>query len=549
MNKRRDFLKKIGVGSLAVYPGAVVAQSLGVHPESETVFSDTGGENPGNGMYYVRKFGATGDGKTMDTDAIQEAIDQCNADGGGKVYLHGGTFLIRQLKLKSNVTLYIESGAILKSAAIPNHRRLIIAENERNISIRGRGTIDANGDYVFRNTGLEGDRPPAEERSGIIGFNGCENIHVRDVTLRNASSWIQTYTDCKNILIDGITVDSNENPDIENPVRYHISQGRNSDGINLVDSEKVRISNCYISCGDDGIVMKSFSPYKACRDITITNCIVSTNASGIKIGTESAGVFEDITIQNCVVFDTRNEAIALLTADGARLERVIVSNITLRNIKAAAIGIRLGTRNRQYHGNTTLNTPVLKDVILENICGTRISATYGCNITGVKEHSVENVTLKNINLEYEGGGTIEESFREIPELDDSYPSGRVFGRIPAYGFYLRHVKNIFFDNIWLRFIDEDHRPAIVCDQVEHIVIKGLKAQSTENAPELIRLINTREVTISESKPATQISTFLSVYGKQSDGIYMFSNILKKAKQKIELKDSVSETIVHASYNF
>ncbi len=540
---RRKFLKNMGMNSMALYTGIASVNGSAINGFPEAPLAVPEETVPLDGIFNVFTFGAKGDGKTLDTEAIQAAIDQCNKVGGGKVYLNKGCFLISNINLKSNVTLHIEAGAILKCGATPANRRMIVAENEKNISVCGRGAIDANGDFVFSKSGPYKGTPTSEVRPGIISFKSCENIHVRDVTLTNSASWVSTYTQCKNILIDGITIDSRENKDIEK-TRYADSPGRNTDGIDLVDSEKVRISNCFIYCGDDGIVLKSHDPNKACRDITITNCVISTNASGIKTGTETAGAFEDITIQNCVVYDTRNEAIAILTADGARVERIIVSNLTLRNIKGAAIALRLGLRNRLYQENARLNEPILKDIIIENIQGTRISADYGCNITGMKNYQVENVILKNINLEFEGGGTVDDSYRKIDEEEKSYPSGRVFGRIPAYGFFIRHVKNITLDNIWLRFMKSDHRPAILCDDTEHVEIKGLKASGTTETPDLIRLVNTRDAVIAQSRPSSPVKVFLSVAGDLSDGIILQNNLLKNARLNYLLeKDSLKTKIV------
>lgn len=494
-----------------------------------------------NGVYNVFTFGARGDGKTLDTEAIQSAIDRCSQEGGGMVYLEKGCFLISTIYMKSNVILHIEAGSVLKSGAKPDNRRMIVAEKQTNITICGRGKIDADGDSLYSRL-KPGESPPNELRAGIISFRSCENIHVRDVTFYNASSWIQTYTECVDIYIDGITVDSRENKDIEKP-RYADSTGRNTDGLNLVDSEKARISNCFIYSGDDGIVLKSHSPDKYCRDITIVNCIISTNASGIKFGTESAGTFEDITIQNCVIYDTRNEAIAILTADGARIQRINISNITMRNIKGAAIALRLGIRNRLYGDNVKINEPLLKDIIIENIQGTRISIDYGCNITGLADYPVENIILNNINLMFEGGGTIEDSYREIPENETSYPSGRVFGRIPAYGFFIRHVKNIRLENIRLNFLSDDHRPAILCDNVEEIEIKGLKVSGTEDTPELVRLVNIRDAVISESRPLSPAPVFLSILGKRSEMIILQNNVLRSARQRYVFRDGAEPDIL------
>ena len=498
-----------------------------------------------NGTYDVYKFGAKGDGKTLDTQAIQAAIDRCNRDGGGKVYLHKGSFISGTIYMKDNVTLHIEAGAILRASnnlddfpIIPSryysykgpkvtNKMLIYAEDVKNITISGRGTIDGNGDHW-----LEGPygRPSFSVRPRIIHMRGCENVHVHDVTLYNSASWVQSYKLCKNLYIDGVTVDSRENKDIEK-IRFADARGRNTDGLDLVDCETVRISNCYINSGDDAICLKSFSPDKICRDIVITNCVVSCNASGIKIGTETSGAFEDITIQNCVIFDTRCDGITIATVDGARIERINISDITMRNIKGSAIFIRLGSRNTTYEEDAIVKTGILKDVIIQNITGTRMSPDWGNSVTGIPGFQVENVLIKNVILEFEGGGTLEDAARAIPENEKGYPNGWMFKKLPAYGFFVRHVKNITMEEIQLRFSREDHRPALIFDKVEGVEVKNFKAVGTSQTPELIRLVDTRDVLISQSRPTTTIPVFMSVHGDKSDLIILHNNILKDAKQK------------------
>ncbi|MBD2754365.1 glycoside hydrolase family 28 protein [Spirosoma validum] len=517
-----------------------------------------------SGVWDVLAYGAKGDGKTMDTKAIQTAIDQCHAAGGGRVYLHNGTFLSGTIYLKSNVTLSVEAGATLlgspKAADYPDQtseyptydehpltsKALVYAENCRNISIEGRGTIDGRGD-MLDNRGPKDPymRPSFKYRPRILHIRGCENVLIKGVTLQNSASWVQTYQGCKNMVIDGITVDSRENKDVENPNREHAVKHRNTDGMDLVDCEVVRVSNCFITSGDDGICIKSFSPDKVCRNINITNCHVSSGASGIKIGTETAGRFEDIVIQNCTVFDTWGDGLAIMTVDGARIKRVTISDISLRNIKRAGIFVRLNTRNKKYGTNTTTNKPALLDILIANLQGSRLAA-LGCSITGLTDYPVENVILRNLNFEFEGGIT-DVKPTSVPEKADVYPVGTMFGAtLPAYGFYVRHVRNITFDQVQLRFVKEDQRPAMVFDDTEDLEIRGFKAQSVVQTPELIRLINTRKTIIADSRPTATVAAFLSVYGDKSSAITLINNQLGQSKQTYffetpSLKASVKES--------
>ena len=213
-------------------------------------------------------------------------------------------------------------------------------------------------------------------------------------------------------------------------------------------------------------------------------------------------------------------------------------------MKGSAIFIRLGNRNRHYRDGAKIHIPFLKDIIFENIQGTRISSQYPGIIAGINDISVENIIMKNINLEFEGGGNVDIAERDIPENETNYPNGKMFGELPAYGFYVRHVKNLTFDNVQLRFKEKDERPALFFDNVEGLKIKGLEVQSTPETPELIRLINSKNVMISESRLLNPVKAFVSVYGGESEEILLLNNRLRNVDVITKFYDGASKDIIN-----
>ena len=421
---------------------------------------------PASGVFDVRKFGAVGDGVALDTLAIQKAVDACADAGGGTVWLQGGTFLSGTIRLKSNVTLHVEAGAtLLGSTNLADYpditpeiiylyrerftRYLIYAERAENIGLSGRGVIDGQGEHFPARKDDDKGRPY------ILRFSECRNVRVENLTFHNSARWLSHYLACDNVTISGITIDSR--------IR------ENRDGIDVDSCQDVRISDCRIVTGDDAIVLKATTD-RPCRRVTITNCVLSSMASALKMGTESNGGFEDIAISNCVVHDTGYSGIAVEMVDGGVLDRVTVSNVTMRDVKVP-IFIRLGNRARPIPKLPPPGMGSLRNVIITGVQASGVSET-GCSITGIPGFPVENVTLDNIRIEFEGSGTRKDAEREIPERIDAYPSGKMFGTLPAYGFFCRHAKNLRLHNIDLSFEEADQRPAIVCDDVEDLDVFG-----------------------------------------------------------------------------
>ncbi len=300
----------------------------------------------GAGTFNIRDYGAVDDGKTLCTGAIQQAIDAASKVRG-MVLIPRGTFLSGSLRLKSGVELHLGEGATLLGS---KHRKdyqlgqwyaLLLANDLHDIAITGQGTIDGHGKELAQDvlalveTGVvkippHGWRPSAVDRPEIIEFRHCRGVRVENVTIKNSACWVQTYRNCFDLSIRGIHVDSKT---------YW-----NNDGIDVVDCQKVHISDCDVDSDDDGICLKSETRGSWCQDVLIENCKVRSSASAIKFGTGSAGGFRRVLVRHIVVRDTYRSAVALESVDGGTLEDVNVENIKAVNT-GNAFFIRLGHRN------------------------------------------------------------------------------------------------------------------------------------------------------------------------------------------------------------
>lgn len=488
-------------------------------------------------LYNVLSFGAKGDGRTLDTKAIQEAIEKAAQVGGGTVYFPSGKYISGTLFLKSFVSLHLEPGAVLEGSKNLSdypvteskirsytdnytNKSLIYAEGLENISITGKGIIDGNG-ASFKVNRMENDDELRKKddfefyktRPFLIRMINCKNIVVRDITMLNSPMWVQHYLVCENVNINGITVISRVN--------------HNNDGIDIDGCNNVRISNCDINSGDDAIVLKSTLD-KPCKNITITNCLLSSNCNAFKLGTESNGDFQNITFSNCIIYNTRRAGIALEMVDGGSLNNVSVSNVNMDNV-GCAIFIRLGNRARKFKENMSKpGMGNLFNVIISNIQATNIGTT-GCSITGLPSYPVRNLTLDNIRFRFKGGGTKDLATRQIEEFPEKYPASNMFGTLPAYGFFCRHVNGLNMTNIDLSYELTDHRPALYMLDVKDSQISGLKASYEEGAESLIIIDNSQDIIIRDCNVLKNISALSTIKNGSKNIGFINNNILRQIK--------------------
>ncbi|MFC2126098.1 glycoside hydrolase family 28 protein [Bacteroidota bacterium] len=479
--------------------------------------------------FNITDYGAKGDGSTLNTKSIQSAIDACARSGGGTVYFPAGKYLSGTIFLKSHITLNLDAGAVLLGSkklndypvTVPRIRSytdeytdksLIYGEGLEHIAITGQGMMDGNGGSF---------KGPYKVRPFMIRIISCKNVLIKDVTIINSPMWVQHFLACENVNIDGITVNSRVN--------------ENNDGIDIDGCKNVRISNCDIISGDDAIVLKSTLD-KPCDNVTVTNCVLSSICNAFKLGTETNGGFQNIILNNCAIYDTPLAGIALELVDGGTLSRVSVSNVTMNNV-GTAIFIRLGNRARPFKENMAKpGMGKLSDVIINNVQATNVG-NIGCSITGLPEHPAENITLKNIRLTFQGGGTRDLVNREIPEVPEVYPEYTMFGKLPAYGFYCRHAENLTFNDVELDFIDPEERPAIVFDDIVGLDLHKIKARVMGSEP-LIQCKDVRDMFIQSCIAPVDIETFLHISGNRSKHITLLGNDLSGAKNPIKKEDHI-----------
>jgi polygalacturonase len=436
--------------------------------------------------YNASLFGIKSNGTTLNTTSIQKAIDYINENGGGRLVFYVGRYLTGTIHLKSNVIIQLEEGAILLGSVNPfdyefitNWTALIFSHDQNNIGITGKGVIDGQGFQVANNLvdlihkgvvkdPLKYDRPWEGRRPMNIYFRRCRNVVIKSITLKDPGSWNQTYDQCKNVIIDGITVNSKS---------YW-----NNDGVDIVDCDSVSVTNSYFDAADDGICLKSHSADFICQNVYIHNNTVRTSANGIKFGTASLGGFRNIKIIDNLVFDTYRSAITFAAVDGGIVDNIIVDS--LRSINTGnVIFLRIGERRAVMKGK--MNNIRISNVYAE-VPSSKPDAGYNyegpvedmprnispASIVGLPDAMIQNVTLKNIEIHYPGGGNAAfarvglNELDKVPELAASYPEFSMFKELPAWGFYIRHAKGISFENITLFCDKKDYRTAIVLDDVQ-----------------------------------------------------------------------------------
>lgn len=515
----------------------------------------------------ILDYGAVADGKTLNTKAVEKAIDDCSNSGGGTVTVPTGQFLIGTIYLKNDVNLYLEMGAVLLgSTKIEDYdpQILVRALQVKNISITGNGTIDGQGHTFWipaDRSKIPYDRAPEwihPEKSprNLVKLEGCKGVNIQNIHLKGAESWTLHLLGCDEVQLTGIT--------IRNPL-----QGPNTDGIDIQACSNVRIANCDIYTRDDAVCLKNRDPrytYKACENITVTNCILTSVCNSFKIGTESLGDFKNIVFSNSVIKTARpdeelakdaaeyidvkarryglaaSSGIALESVDGANIQGVTISNIVIDGAWCP-IFIRLGNRGAGEQKVSPSVAGTLKDVIISNIVA--YNASIASSITSIPGSYVENVTLSNITIKTLGGENKETASIVLDELEKSYPDPKMWGRvlsksddthpIPISGLFLRHAKNIQIKDVQIYADITDMRPLVKAEDVEDLYINNLKTNDNNKGNAVFDFTDVRKANLQNLNFPTAIP-WISFKGNKTNAITI-QNLKKIKNESLFIKDA------------
>ena len=460
-------------------------------------------------IYSVKEFGAVADGITLCSEAVQKTVDYCHANGGGIVRFEGGRYVLSKVFLKSNVTIEIPEGTELlgaesyydyaqeekidypiyqDSSHTYFHPSMFVGIGCENIKITGGGKIDMRS--VWDEDGVRGE---AIKHRGAkcIALKECKNIEISNLAIVNVTDLAVYFAGCNNVDVYGLKM------------RVYI------DGISPDNSKNVRIHDCEVEAGDDGIVFKTsytLNRLDICKDIHVWNCKIKSRCSALKFGTETNGGFEDILIENIDVCDTRITGLAIESVDGAVIDGITVRNIKMRNV-GAPLFIHIGKRMRGPEGreigairNVTLENIIAEgpyepyEIVAWNYVSFKENDTYQepwnlgtfehtskqiltkddpwqitSNMCGLKGYPLENITLRNITLHLDGG--IQTFNPDVPQEPKPYPEVNTYGRfLPAKGIFFRDVEGLTLDNVKIIVDKPDVREDFVFERVNGLKI-------------------------------------------------------------------------------
>lgn len=432
---------------------------------------------PTDNVYSVLSYGAVpNDENINNADAINRAISLCSENGGGIVLVEGGKFTSGTVFMKSNVALFItKDSAIVAShnpqdyivnTRTPDNREdyikngLILAQNCKNVALLGPGKICGEGNFFS----IEPHLPPKTEPFAkaldvwdmrqeyrkrirfahkskygfLVYFQNCEQVRISNLILENSAFWTLNINMCSDVKVTHTVINNNR----------HIA---NSDGIDISGSSNVTVENCFVSTGDDGIVLKNshdIACEKSMNNIYVGNCEVISCTNSFKIGTETSLDISDVTVENCKfyltdIFPAGASGISLESCDGA-----VVSNISIKNIEidsmACPVFIRLNNRNRNHLPEMN-EKGEMKNIIISDVSA--VNSEIPIIIMGSPSQKIDSVSMNNISVKYADGKDYRDFRFKVPEQEKEYPESNRFRNLNAYGIFVRHAKNISLEKL------------------------------------------------------------------------------------------------------
>ena len=554
MNRREALvLLTASVASPASYASTLNGRSLQNAPFTNT--------------FHPRDFGATGNGVTLDSAAINAAINACNKAGGGIVYCAPGKYLCGTVELKSNVTLYLEAGAVILGStditqytpkpgpdpkADAGQRHLIYARDVENVSVVGPGRVDGQG----RSFWVSSDREPTAEDdkwsdarhldwkpnarvSPMVELVNCTNLRLESIELTGASGWTLRPINCTRVVIQGIAI---RNPAI----------GPNTDGIDLTGCQNVMISDCLIDTGDDAICLKSENPYgdgpRLSQNITVTNCILTSSTNGFKIGTATQGGFENITFSNSTIVSNAPDiasrmvaGIAVEMVDGGWIDGLVVTGIQIDDARAPLL-IRRGNRSNLFPSDKA----GLRGVLIDGVHAT--GAILTSSITGIPGMEVEDVRLSNIHIDTVMPGNKAWVHSPVPEVNAAYPQSRMFGWLPASGLYCRHVRGLSLRDVSFTAPTQEWRNTMIFDDVRQLTLDGFRTTPASGGVPPLVLTGTRDVWISGAAAPVNSSALAKIEGSETSNLLISGCDLRGAAKLADLSADVNPDTIRGEFN-
>jgi polygalacturonase len=539
-SSRRNFIRDLAVGAAVLPVGNLLGRDMPGAGRQQGMMPVPGGAMGAGAafVYNVTAFGAVGDGKTLCTAAIQSAIDACAKAGGGAVVVPPGVYLTGPLFLKSHMVFEVVAGAtLLGSSDFKDYpamagrwegldrtiyASLLTGTDLENVTIQGRGTLDGQGPVwwdAFRKTMAlrrqmnllerEPENPPgsplAWPRARMINLYRSKNVVIRDLSIVNSPSWNIHPVDCENVLIDGVSI---VNPKLS----------PNTDGIDPESCRNVRIANCYITTGDDCIVLKSGykyipdHPFGVCEGIVVTNCFFGYGHAGVGIGSETAGGVRNVTSSNCVCDGTvRGLYIKTARGRGSVIEDIRAVNWSMRNLEQEPVFITLVYQrtDAEHAMPVDATTPTVRNVYFSGVTANNVKRAIG--IQGLPESPVQNVCLRDIAVE-----------------------------VAATGATCSHAAGITIENVT---VNADAGPAITASDTSDLEILRFRTNKANAGQPVIQLNGVQNAVVESCSGAAGNDVLVEVKGKANEGVQLLRNRYNPGATPVTYTDGASDSVV------